>query len=157
MIKFKEIWFLSGESNVKKFLFILGGLFILLGTGGLINFISMTLKAIQEEQEMYGGSVYFMFIQSVGTASPYLLLLIGGGIIISIATFLTEYKKRSDLTSKLIDVLAQQQIQSHHVNSRNESAISKEPTIDSPSDEFSEYEDFPQSEKNTEERIYWKG
>ncbi|WP_156177963.1 hypothetical protein [Bacillus sp. SA1-12] len=93
---------------MKKFLIGFGGFLILLGAGGIINHISMTFKAVQEEQEMYGGSVQFMMLQLMGSLEPYLTSLIGGGVIISIAMFLNEYQKRSELTSQLIQVLSEQ-------------------------------------------------
>ena len=70
----------------------------------------MLIKASQEEQDMYGDSVYFMVMQFSSTLGPYITALIGGGIILAIAAFLTEYQKRSEVTAQLIQALSEQRI-----------------------------------------------
>ena len=95
---------------MKKFLIGFGGLLIILGAVGIINHLSMIIKATQEEQDMYGDSVHFMMIQLFSTIGPYITCLIGGGIILAMAAFLNEYQKRSEITTQLIQVLSEQRI-----------------------------------------------
>ncbi|MGM7724706.1 hypothetical protein [Metabacillus sp. Hm71] len=140
---------------MKKFLIGFGGFLIVLGAGGIINHISMTFKAVQEEQEMYGGSVQFMTLQLIGSLEPYLTCLIGGGVIISIALFLNEYQKRSELTSQLIQVLSEQ---------RSAQKEDKVQETTSKQDDFNEAKTVPTPPETIEvksnqddERFYWKG
>lgn len=147
--------------RLKKFLISFGGFLILLGTGGIINHISMAMKAVKEEQEMYGGSIHLMVIQMTGsTIGPYISCIIGGGIIIAIAFFLSEYQKRSELTSELIHVLSQQR-SSHHVPNKSETSTLQEisneidATVSSSKSKIKSQIDISANQDN--ERYYWKG
>lgn len=147
--------------RLKKFLIIFGGFLILLGTGGIINHISMAMKAVKEEQEMYGGSIHLMVIQMTGsTIGPYISCIIGGGIIIAIAFFLNEYQKRSELTSELIQILSQQR-SSHHVPNKSETSTLQEisneidATVSSSKSKIKSQIDISANQDN--ERYYWKG
>jgi hypothetical protein len=148
--------------RLKKFLISFGGFLILLGTGGIINHISMAMKAVKEEQEMYGGSIHLMVIQMTGsTIGPYISCIIGGGIIIAIAFFLSEYQKRNDLTSELIQVLSQQR-SSHHVPNKSETSTLQEisndeidATVTSSKSKIKSQINISANQDN--ERYYWKG
>ncbi|WP_226528690.1 hypothetical protein [Metabacillus niabensis] len=137
---------------MKKFLIGFGGFLILLGAGGLINHISMTFKAAEAEREMYGGSIDFMLLQMVGSFGPYLFALIGGGIIIAIAAFLTAYEKRNDLTSQLIHTL------SNKDSDEKINVISPQPqqTENTPQQNSKE-DEIPLYEQPQNERLYWNG
>jgi|GEM_PF-6728762 len=137
---------------MKKFLIGFGGVLILLGTVGLINHISLTFKAVETEREMYGGSVQFMILQMVSSLGPYLMALIGGGIIIALVAFLNAYEKRNDLTSQLIDALTTngsiEKISHTHLQPlQNETKPLEEPI----EDEISNYE------HTQNDRLYWNG
>ncbi|WP_226670726.1 hypothetical protein [Metabacillus litoralis] len=137
---------------MKKFLIGFGSFLILLGAGGIVNHISMTFKAIQEEQEMYGGSIQFMILQSIGSMGPYLTLLIGGGIIIAFAAFLNEYQKRSDLNSQLIQVLSQQ-LSTKEIPEKDETHTKQ---MNHQQNNTSVFEETP-PEQEQDERIFWNG
>jgi hypothetical protein len=143
---------------VKKFLFGFGGFLILLGAAGITNHISMAIKAVQEEQEMYGGSIHLMILQMTGsTIGPYLSCIIGGGLIIAITLFLNEYQKRSELTSQLIQALSEQRsIQSekkteNHYSIREESKDTDTTVISTTKTEVE------RSVDQDDERYFWKG
>ena len=137
--------------KLKKFLIGFGGFLILLGAGGLINHISMTLKAAEVERDMYGGSIEFMLLQMVSSFGPYLFALIGGGLIIAFAAFLTAYEKRNDLTTQLINTLT---------NKDSNEIINPTPmptqTKNTPIQESTEDETIPY-ENSQKERLYWNG
>ncbi|PMC36795.1 hypothetical protein CJ195_15330 [Bacillus sp. UMB0899] len=137
---------------MKKFLIGFGGFLILLGIGGLINHISMTVKAAEAEREMYGGSIEFMLLQMAGSLGPYLFALIGGGIIIALAAFLTAYEKRNDLTAQLIHALPNKGLD-EKINPPHPLPQQKEntPLQESISDET------PQYDQPHNERLYWNG
>ncbi|WP_026562358.1 hypothetical protein [Bacillus sp. J37] len=137
---------------MKKFLIGFGGFLILLGAGGLINHISMTFKAAEAEREMYGGSIDFMLLQMVGSFGPYLFALIGGGIIIAIAAFLTAYEKRNVLTSQLIHTLSNKD-SDEKINSI--SPQPQQPENTSPQD--LKEDEIPLYEQPQNERLYWNG
>jgi len=137
---------------LKKFLIGFGGFLILLGAGGLINHISMTFKAAEAEREMYGGSIDFMLLQMVGSFGPYLFALIGGGIIIAIAAFLTAYEKRNVLTSQLIHTLSNKD-SDEKINSI--SPQPQQPENTSPQD--LKEDEIPLYEQPQNERLYWNG
>lgn len=146
---------------VKKFLFGFGGLLILLGAGGITNHISMAIKSVQEEQEMYGGSVHFMILQLMGTMEPYLTSLIGGGVIIAIAMFLNEYKNRNKLTSQLIQVLLEQQSK-HPLTPAHKEQYSKQEETNNKDTAVTTTKPDSDSLLNTstgqdDERFYWRG
>jgi hypothetical protein len=150
----------SGVKLVKKFLISFGGFLILLGAGGIINHISMVYKAVNEEQEMYGGSVQFMMLQLIGTLTPYLICLIGGGIIIAIAMFLKEYEKRSELTSQLIQVLSGQRTFTNEIKpeesyTKREDIKNTNTTVTTTNSDL-EVPHEP-SAGGDDERFYWKG
>ena len=87
----------------------------------------MAIKAVQEEQEMYGGSMHLMILQMTGsTIGPYLSCIIGGGLIIAITLFLNEYQKRSELTSQLIQALSEQRSIQNEKKTDNHYSISEE-------------------------------
>ncbi len=138
--------------KLKKFLIGFGGFLILLGAGGLINHISMTFKAAEAEREMYGGSIDFMLLQMVGSFGPYLFALIGGGIIIAIAAFLTAYEKRNVLTSQLIHTLSNKD-SDEKINSI--SPQPQQPENTSPQD--LKEDEIPLYEQPQNERLYWNG
>ncbi|PGT82469.1 MULTISPECIES: hypothetical protein [Bacillaceae] len=139
---------------MKKFLIGFGGLLILLGAGGIINHVSMAFKAVEEEREMYGGSVQFMLLQLIGSLGPYLTCLVGGGLIIALAAFIMEYQKRSELTSELIKALStQRQAPIEETRSNNKQI---KPQLNEEINEAVEYEPYTQQE-NGEERLYWNG
>jgi primosomal replication protein N len=147
---------------VKKFLFGFGGLLILLGAGGIINHISMAIKSVQEEQEMYGGSVHFMILQLMGTMEPYLTSLIGGGVIIAIAVFLNEYKNRNKLTSQLIQVLLDQQSKHPLTTAQHKEPYSKQEETNNKDTAVTTTKPDSDSLLNTstsqdDERFYWRG
>ena len=139
---------------MKKFLIGFGGFLIVLGAIGIINHLSLVIKATQEEQDMYGNSVHFMTIQLFSTIGPYITCLIGGGIILAIAAFLNEYQKRSELTSQLIQVLSEQRIappkqETKEVRTKHEDhQITNSQDTTSKTDTSISYED---------ERFYWNG
>jgi hypothetical protein len=146
---------------LKKILFGFGGFLILLGTGGIINHISMSMKAVKEEQEMYGGSIHLMILQMTGSSiGPYLTCLIGGGMIIAIAFFLSEYQKRNDLTAELIQVLSEQR-SPHHVTykpdtySQHENSNDTDTVTTSTKPKIEPSLDI--STNQGDERFYWKG
>jgi len=137
---------------LKKFLIGFGGFLILLGAGGLINHISMTFKAAEAEREMYGGSIDFMLLQMVGSFGPYLFALIGGGIIIAIAAFLTAYEKRNVLTSQLIHTL------SNKDSDEKINIISPQPQQpENTSPQDLKEDEIPLYEQPQNERLYWNG
>lgn len=137
---------------MKKFLIGFGGFLILLGAGGLINHISMTFKAAEAEREMYGGSIDFMLLQMVGSFGPYLFALIGGGIIIAIAAFLTAYEKRNVLTSQLIHTL------SNKDSDEKINIISPQPQQpENTSPQDLKEDEIPLYEQPQNERLYWNG
>lgn len=139
--------------KVKKFLVGFGGFLILLGAGGMINHISMAYKAIKEESEMYGGSVQFMVLQLVGSLGPYLTSLIGGGLIIAIAAFISEYQKRSEITSELVHLLSnQKQVYLDEGISKPVQAKTEYQEKNASSDDFE-----PTNEQDDEERLFWNG
>lgn len=139
---------------MKKFLISFGGLLIILGAAGIVNHLSMIIKAVQEEQNMYGDSVHFMMIQLFSTIGPYITCLIGGGIILAMAAFLNEYQKRSEITTQLIQALSEQRIappkqetkesltkhEDHQITNSTDTTSKKDTSIG--------YED---------ERFYWNG
>jgi uncharacterized membrane protein (DUF106 family) len=140
--------------SLKKFLIGFGGLLILLGAGGIINHVSMAFKAVEEEREMYGGSVQFMLLQMIGSLGPYLTCLVGGGLIIALAVFIIEYQKRSELTSELIRALSAQRLAPIEETRSNNKQITSQ--LNEEKNEASEYESYPQQD-NGEERLYWHG
>lgn len=140
--------------SLKKFLIGFGGLLILLGAGGIINHVSMAFKAVEEEREMYGGSVQFMLLQLIGSLGPYLTCLVGGGIIIALAAFIIEYQKRSELTSELIRAVSTQRL--FPIEETRTTNKQVQPQLKEEKDETEEYEPYPQQE-NREERLYWNG
>ncbi|QNF27967.1 hypothetical protein [Metabacillus elymi] len=143
---------------MKKFLFGFGGFLILLGAAGIINHISMAIKAVQEEQEIYGGSIPFMILQMTGsTIGPYISCIIGGGMIIAITLFLNEYQKRSELTSQLIQALTEQRsIQSEKKTDNHNST--REDYKDTNTKVISTTKtDVELSVDQDDERYFWKG
>jgi hypothetical protein len=143
---------------LKKFLIGFGGFLMLLGVGGIINHISMAFKAVQEEQDMYGSSVQFMILQLISTMSPYIICLIGGGIIIAIAAFLNEYQKRSELTSQLIQVLSEQRTKSNEIETKE--SYTKREDDHKTTTTAAKLDIVPQldtSPKQDDERFYWNG
>lgn len=145
---------------MKKFLIGFGSFLILLGAGGIINHISMVYKTVQEEQEMFGRPIQFMILQLIGSLSPYLLCLIGGGIIIAIAVFLNEYQKRSELTSQLIQVLSEQRTSPNEINpeesyTKREDIHNINTTVSTKKPDLEAQLDSSASEDD--ERFYWKG
>jgi hypothetical protein len=143
---------------VKKFLFGFGGFLILLGAAGIINHISMAIKAVQEEQEMYGGSIHLMILQMTGsTIGPYLSCIIGGGLIIAITLFLNEYQKRSELTSQLIQVLSEQRsIQNENLTNNHNSTREDYKDTDTTVISTTKTE-VERSVDQDDERYFWKG
>lgn len=143
---------LVGSGKMKKFLIGFGGLLILIGTGGLINHISMTLKAADVEREMYGGSIEFMLLQMVSSLGPYIFAMIGGGIIIALAAFLTAYEKRNNLTLQLINTLP---------NKGLDESINPTPSqpqqTENTSLQDSIVDEIPQNNEPHSERLYWNG
>lgn len=142
---------------MKKFLISFGAILILVGAGGIVNHISMTFKAVQAEQEMYGGSVEFMMLQIIGSLGPYFTLIIGGGIIIALSAFLHEYQKRSDLNSQLLQVLSEQlsakEVIEKNANQNKPDNLrqrNSDPTPTSSSD-------LHENEQEKDERLYWNG
>jgi len=136
---------------LKKLLFGFGGLLVVLGAVGIINHLSMVIKATQEEQDMYGNSVHYMMIQLFSTIGPYITCLIGGGFIIAMAAFLNEYQKRSEITSQLIQVLSEQRIVPSHqetLTKHEDRQITNSQDTTSKTDTSTGYED---------ERFYWNG
>jgi hypothetical protein len=139
-------------------LFGFGGFLILLGAAGIINHISMAIKAVQEEQEMYGGSIHLMILQMTGsTIGPYLSCIIGGGLIIAITLFLNEYQKRSELTSQLIQVLSEQRsIQNENLTNNHNST--REDYKDTDTTVISTIKtEVERSVDQDDERYFWKG
>ena len=137
---------------MKKFLIGFGGFLILLGAGGLINHISMTFKAAEAEREMYGGSIDFMLLQMVGSFGPYIFALIGGGILIATAAFLTAYEKRNVLTSQLIHTL------SNKDSDEKINIISPQPQQpENTSPQDLKEDEIPLYEQPQNERLYWNG
>lgn len=132
---------------MKKFLVGFGGLLILLGVGGLINHISMALKAVETEREIYGGSIQFMLLQLVSSLGPYFTTLIGGGIIIALAAFLNEYQKRNELTSELIKALSSKPPLEESSNSHPQPQQA----------EHIKTNKVAPYEPNQKERLYWNG
>lgn len=146
---------------MKKILFGFGGFLILLGIVGIINHISMAMKAVKEEQELYGGSINLMIIQMTGsTIGPYVAFIIGGGLFIAIAFFLNEYQKRNDLTAELIHILSVQR-STHQVSNKSETPSHHEHSKDTDkASTTTKMENKPQLDLPTiqeEERFYWKG
>jgi hypothetical protein len=139
---------------LKKFLIGFGSFLILFSVFGIINHLSMIIKAAQEEQDMYGDSVYFMVIQLSSTMGPFITSLIGGGIILALVAFLNEYQKRSEITTQLIQVLSEQRFappkqetkepltkyEDHQITNSTDTTSKKDTSIG--------YED---------ERFYWNG
>ncbi|MBO1513075.1 hypothetical protein [Metabacillus bambusae] len=147
---------------MKKFLFGFGGFLILLGAAGIINHISMAIKAVQEEQEMYGGSIHLMILQMTGsTIGPYLSCIIGGGVIIAITLFLNEYQKRSELTSQLIQALSEQRSIQNEKKTDNHNSIREEyKDTDAKIISATKTKVEPRleaSENQDNERFFWKG
>jgi hypothetical protein len=143
---------------VKKFLFGFGGFLILLGAAGIINHISMAIKAVQEEQEMYGGSIHLMILQMTGsTIGPYISCIIGGGMIIAITLFLNEYQKRSELTSQLIQALSEQRsIQNENLTDNHNST--RDDYKDTETTDISTTKtEVERSLDENNERFFWKG
>jgi hypothetical protein len=139
---------------LKKFLNGFGGFLIVLGAVGIINHLSMIIKATQEEQDMYGDSVHFMMIQLFSTIGPYITCLIGGGVIIALAAFLNEYQKRSEMTTQLVQILSKQRIAppqqeaKESLTKHEDRQMTNSPDTTSKTDPPIGYED---------ERFYWNG
>lgn len=139
---------------MKKFLISFGAILILIGAGGIVNHISMTFKAVQEEQEMYGGSLEFMMLQLIGSMGPYLTLIIGGGIIIALSAFLHEYQKRNELNSQLIQVLSEQLSTKEIIE---KSAPQSKPDNLKLNSDTTTTSDLDETEQKKDERLYWNG
>lgn len=116
----------------------------------------MLIKAAQEEQDMYGDSVYFMVIQLSSTMGPYVTALIGGGTILAIAAFLTEYQKRSEMTAQLIQVLSEQRIAEPIKQQPPEShPASEDHQVTNNATDTSSKKEIPFHSED--ERFYWNG
>ncbi|MBM7604806.1 hypothetical protein JOC75_002810 [Metabacillus crassostreae] len=139
---------------MKKFLISFGAILVLIGAGGIVNHISMTFKAVQEEQEMYGGSLEFMMLQLSGSMGPYLTLIIGGGIIIALSAFLHEYQKHNELNSQLIQVLSEQLSTKEVIE---KSAPQSKPDNLKLNSDSTSTSDLDETEQKKDERLYWNG
>jgi hypothetical protein len=144
---------------LRKFFNGFGGFLILLGTVGIINHISLSIIAAKDEQELYGGSISLMIIQMIGTSiSPYLTCIIAGGLFIAIAFFLSEYQKRSELTSELIKVLSQQRFAPQELEQSERPSQQenfKDITVANTSQKNISQPKLSTNQDN--ERYYWKG
>ena len=140
---------------MKKFLVGFGGFLILLGAVGMINHLSMAYQSAQSEMENYGGSIQFMMLQIMGTLGPYFSSLIGGGIIIALALFLSEYQKRSELTAQLINVLSEKT--SSHTQVHTEASYKKSDDNHSPVQTDKTINSEIHNQKQDDEPYYWQG
>ncbi|WP_307339218.1 hypothetical protein [Metabacillus malikii] len=140
---------------MKKSLYILGIFLIIIGFVGLINHLSMLNRAIKAEQVMYDTyNPSLILVQLAGTTTPYLTCLIGGGLILAVAVFITEFQKRTEASIQIIDMLNEKRSVVNNQQSESSDTQNKD---DQPKSQTTEDANIANPDKGYDGRFYWKG